>query len=209
VKWELNRGRKYTLSYHLYRPDGTLLYHKTEQKLKISLHDCDISGFEWRTYGYGWREPGHWPTGVYQADVLIDGARAATGHFTIAPPPPPPPPPPPSELLQQPWVRFYASRGEADSVRFPQQITYEVICTLTVRNTLYGKQDRYYAVTTRCYAIEGRLMFEDKSTWRITSREQEPSISISRNPSGWAQGIYRVEILIDGKDFAWGAFAIE
>src|SRR5262245_34461734 len=53
VPWELNRGRKYTLSYNLYRPDGTLLYHKTEHKLKISLHDCDLSIFTWRTYGIG------------------------------------------------------------------------------------------------------------------------------------------------------------
>src|SRR5215475_2045555 len=67
VNWELARGRKYTLSYKLYGPDGTLLSHQTEQKVKISFHDG--SSFVWRTYGSGWAEPGRWPTGVYRAEV--------------------------------------------------------------------------------------------------------------------------------------------
>src|SRR4029453_13573917 len=77
VQRQPSRNRKYTLSYTIYRPDGTLLYHKTEDKLEIRLEDCGISGFTWRTYGYGWREPGYWPTGKYQAEVLIDGVGGA------------------------------------------------------------------------------------------------------------------------------------
>ena len=94
---------------------------------------------------------------MYQAEVLIDGARVATGHFTIAPPPPPPPPPTPAELLHQPQVRFYASVGGAESIRFPYQTTREVICTLTVRNTLYRQRDWGYHVIVQCYPAEGRL----------------------------------------------------
>jgi hypothetical protein len=80
VKWQPTRNRLYTLSYTIYRPDGTVLSHRTEDKLKIPLEYCDISFFTWRTFGHGWEAPGHWPTGVYQAELLIDGARSGTGH---------------------------------------------------------------------------------------------------------------------------------
>jgi hypothetical protein len=85
-----------------------------------------------------------------------------------------------------------------------------VICELTVRNSLYRQQDRTYPVTVQCYTAEERLLWEDQREWVITSQEQEPSISWGCRPSGqWSPGVYRVEILISGKDFAWGAFAIE
>jgi hypothetical protein len=213
VEWQLTR--EYTLAFNIYRPDGTVLYHKTEDKVEIPLKDCDISSFTWRTFGYGWREPGHWRRGDYRAEVLIDGVRGATGHFTIAPPPPPKPPAP-AEVLQQPRVRFYASwieasatGGRRDSIRFPFQTTREVICELTVHNLLSRQQDRSYPVTVQCYTVEGGLLWEDKRNWMITSQEQEPSISWGCQTSGWSRGIYRVEIFIGGKEYAWGAFTIE
>jgi hypothetical protein len=149
VKWQPDR--KYTLSYNIYGPDGTLQSHRTEDKLQIPSQYCDLSYHVWRVYGYGWREPGNWRPGEYQAEALIDGARVATGHFTIAPPPPPKPPPPPAEVLQQPSVQFYASEtgrfqteSRRNSIRFPQQSTRWVICELTARNLLYNQQDRTY-----------------------------------------------------------------
>jgi len=217
VKGEICRGRKYTLSYNLYRPDGTLLSHQTEKKLQISYKYYDISGFVWRTYGYGWREPGHWTPGVYQAEVLIDGARAATGQFTIAPTPPPPPPPPPAEVLRLPRVQFYASEPGVlptlplrYSFRFPQQTTPWVHCELTVRNLLYGQRDWGYRVRVLCYTVSESIQWEHTPPyWKISSQHQEPSISWNIPTSGWAQGAYRVEILIDWESFAWGVFAIE
>ena len=205
AKWQ--PSRRYTLSYNIYRPDGTLLSHQTEDKLELPSEYCNISVFTWRTFGHGWDEPGHWPTGVYQAELLIDGVRSATGHFTIAPPPPPKPPPTPTEVLQLPSVQFYASGRE--TIRFSQQTTREVICELTVRNLLYGKQGRDYLVTVQCSTVEGWLLWDDKRNWWITLQEQEPKTSWSIQMSGWSQGIYRVEIFIDRKEFAWGAFTIE
>ena len=64
-------------------------------------------------------------------------------------------------------------------------------------------------MTAQCFTVEGGLVWEETDTWRITSRERETSLSWDIPTSGWAQGIYRVEILIDGKEFAWGVFAIE
>jgi hypothetical protein len=215
VQWLPSR-RMYTLSYTIYRPDGTLLYNKTEDKLTIRLEDCDISFFTWRTFGYGWREPGYWPTGTYQAEVVIDGVSAATGHFTIAPPPPPPPPKPPAEVLQQPSVQFYASETgrfqtepRRNSVRFPHQTTRWVICELRVHNSLYSQQNRWYHITAQCYTAEGKKLWEDRRDWLITSQEQEASISWGLQSGQWTVGIYRLDILIDGQDFAGGAFAIE
>ena len=205
-------SRMYTLSYSIYRPDGSLL-HKTFHKLQIS----DLVYCVWRTFGYGWPEPGTWlwRAGEYQAEVLLNGVEVARERFSIEPPPPPPPPKPPTEVLQQRQVRFYASWIEAsptgarlDSIRFPQQTTREVICELTVRNLLYQKEYHSYTVTVQWCTGEGRLLWEEKRSWTITSQEQEPSISWGCQTSGWNQGIYRVEILIDGQEFAWGAFTI-
>ena len=64
-------------------------------------------------------------------------------------------------------------------------------------------------MTVQCSTVEERLLWESKPTWQISSQEQEPSISWSIQTSGWSQGIYSVVILIDGKEFAWGAFTIE
>lgn len=201
---EWQHSRMYTLSYNIYNPDGALLSHQTKDKLTIPLEYTNISSFTWRTFGYGWREPGYWPTGTYQAEVLIDGVRATTGHFTIAPPPPPKPA---GEVLQQPTVRFYASGRE--TTRFPKQTTREVSCKLSVSNLEYGQKYRYYTVRVQWFTSEGRLLWEEQRNWTITSQEQEPSISWSIQTSGWSQGIYHVEIFIDGKEFAWGVFVIE
>jgi hypothetical protein len=120
-----------------------------------------------------------------------------------------PPPKPPEEVLLHPRVQFSASGRE--TIRFPHQTTREVICKLTVRNLQYGQQYRSYSMTVQCSTVEGRLLWESKSkpAWWVSSQEQEPSISWSIQTSGWNQGIYRVEILIEGKEFAWGAFTIE
>ena len=84
-----------------------------------------------------------------------------------------------------------------------------MICELTVRNKLYGQQDRTYHLTARCYTAEGELLWEDRRDWLITLQQQESSLSWGLQAGQWAVGICRVDILIDGEDFAWGAFAIE
>jgi hypothetical protein len=62
----------------------------------------------------------------------------------------------------------------------------------------------------QCYTVDEKLMWEDRLDWLIKAQEQEPLISWELQVSGgWGTGIYRVDILIDGLDFAWGAFAIE
>ena len=116
--------------------------------------------------------------------VLLDGVEIGQSFFTIEPPPPPPPPPPPVEMLQQPSVKFYAwetgripTEAPRYSIRFPQQSTGWVMCELTVRNLLFGQQDWTYRVTAQGYTAEGRLLWEDRRDWLITSQKQESSIS--------------------------------
>ena len=146
--------RTHTLSYRFCRPDGSVLYESI-RNLDISFDTAAI--FPRSSFGYGWREPGHWPSGKYQAQVLLDGVTVATRHFTIEPPPLPKLP---DEPLQHPRVLFYASGRE--TIRFPQQTTREVLCELTVRNLLYGQQGRNYPVTVQCSTVEGRLLWESK-----------------------------------------------
>ena len=49
----------------------------------------------------------------------------------------------------------------------------------------------------------------DRGDWLITSQKQESSLSWGLAAGEWTVGLYRLDILIDGEDFAWGAFAIE
>src|SRR5215211_3348426 len=54
VCWAKLQGcRLYTLSYTIYRPDGTVLHHRTEDKLEIPIEYFNISHFTWRKFGYG------------------------------------------------------------------------------------------------------------------------------------------------------------
>ena len=78
-----------------------------------------------------------------------------------------------------------------------------------MRNLLYGQQDWTYRVTAQCYTSEDKLLWEDRRDWLITSQKQEPSTSWGLEVGQWTAGIYRLDILIDGKDFAWGAFTLE
>jgi hypothetical protein len=197
TRWQ--PSRTYTLSFSYYRPDGSL-QHTTSQKLHMASHEFAVRP----SMGWGWHEPGYWSPGKYKAEICIDGEIIATDHFTIDPPPPPKAP---DEVLQNPRIRLYASGGE--TIHFPQQTTREVICELTVRNWLYQQQSWNYLVTVQCFPFEGRPLWEIKRNWLIQSHEQEPKMSWSIQVSGWSQGMYCVDILIEGKQFAWGVFAIE
>ena len=209
LRWQPTRVYSLTCCY--YRPDGSLLnapgvFLVNPWYEKRFSHPIEPT----------WT--GGWIPGVYTVQVLLDDMEVAKSTFTIEPPvlPPPPPPPPPAEVLQQPSVQFYASEtgrfqteSHRYSIRFPQQSTRWVICELTVRNRLYRKHDRTYHLTAQCYTAEGKLLWEDRRNWLITSQEQEPSISWGLQAGQWTVGIYRVDILIDGEEFAWGAFVIE
>jgi hypothetical protein len=204
-----DRLYKLVLCYH--KPDGSLLWEH--------CHDWLIYSRDTRkglTFAVGYDEPGHWTPGKYNVWLYLDGVYAVQAFFIIRSLPPPPPPPLPAEVLQQPSVQFYASEtgrfqteSRRNSVRFPHQTTRWVICELTVRNQLYRWQDRTYHVIAQCYTAEGKLLWEDRCDWPITSQEQEPSLSWALQAGQWIVGAYRLEILIDGEDFAWGAFAIE
>ena len=209
LRWQPTRVYSLTCCY--YRPDGSLLnapgvFLVNPWYEKRFSHPIEPT----------WT--GGWIPGVYTVQVLLDDMEVAKSTFTIEPPvlPPPPPPPPPAEVLQQPSVQFYASEtgrfqteSHRYSIRFPQQSTRWVICELTVRNRLYRKHDRTYHLTAQCYTAEGKLLWEDRRNWLITSQEQEPSISWGLQAGQWTVGICRVDILIDGEEFAWGAFVIE
>ena len=98
------------------------------------------------------------------------------------------------------------------NIRFPHQTINKLFCELTVRNLLYEQSDRQYAVAVQCYSIDEKLLWEVNHDWLIKAQEQELELVISweLQVSGqWSPGIYRVDILIDELDFAWGAFAIE
>ena len=170
-------------------------------------HDLRLTGRQQFSLETGWDKPGPWPPGHYKIQLLLDGVEVGQSRILYIEQPPPPPPP--IEMLQQPSVKFY--EWEAGSarhcIRFPKQAMREVICALKVRYLLYGQKDWTYRLTAQCYTSEDKLLWEDHRDWLITS--QEPSTSWWLDVWQWPAGIYRLDILIDGKDFAWGAFILE
>ena len=222
--------RRYKLVACYHRPDGSLM---REFRRTVVLSSRDTR--EVITVGMGWSEPGHWPLGEYTVYVHLDGVYAGKDVFLIkvyTPPPPrvdrysmilaslegrpPTSPDHPTKMLQQPSVQFYASetgRFQTGSrwytIRFPQQATRWVICELTVRNELYPPQDRTYNIQAQCYTAEGKQLWTVRRNWPITEQEKEPSQSWALQAEQWTVGIYRIEILIDGEEFAWGVFAIK
>jgi hypothetical protein len=204
--------RLYKLTYRYYEPDGSLLAEWSRDWV-IRTNTWEPQFTSW----WGWYDPGHWTPGKYEVQILIDGIEVGNDWFVIDPPPPPKPPPTPAELLHQPIVRFYAlSAGTSQKelrqsgIRFPQQTTHKVFCELTVCNLLYKQSDRQFSVTAQCFTVDEKLLWEDHRNWLIRSQEQGPLILWELQVhEGWSPGIYRVDILINGLDFAWGAFAIE
>jgi len=114
-------------------------------------------------------------------------------------------------------VRFYPVVSGAPlqverqyNIHFSHQAINKLFCELTVRNLLYEQSDRQYGVAVHCYSIDEKLLWEIHHDWLLKAQEQELVISWELQvPGGWSPGIYRVDILIDELDFAWGAFAIE
>ena len=197
--------------YRYYKPDESLLAEGREDVL--IKREWESFSFRW---GWGWQQPGNWTPGTYRVEMLIGEITFQSASFTIKPPPQLPPLPPPTltEILYHSTVRFYASRTgcdvRQDSVRFPQETTREIICALMVRNLFYRQCDQTYPVTAQCYTPEGKSLWESHQDWEIKTEELEPSISWAWQPPGqWEAGAYRVEIQINGEDFAWGVFAIE
>jgi hypothetical protein len=221
----------YPLVYRYYTSDGSLLGElRGEWRMKSKWQSHRMS------WGWGWSYSGQWRPGEYVVQILLDGMEIGKGRFAIVPPEPPPPPRPLAENLQLISVRFYVAGpvSQADdwgpgfellkfwesmtsqkearqyNIRFPREITREVFCELTVRSLLYRERNQTYHVTAQCYTAEEKLLWEDHHDWLIKSEEQESSISWGwQTPGQWEAGVYRVEILIEGTEFAWGAFLIE
>lgn len=72
------RTHTHKLEFEYYNPDGSLR-GKIEADFKIKM--------EWKTSwisrGWGWDEPGNWPTGTYTVEVYMDNKFVADGQFTI------------------------------------------------------------------------------------------------------------------------------
>lgn len=61
-----------------YRADGRLIARQSAH-LVIEPHWNQAQRFD----SFGWRDPGHWPSGVYRVVLSVRGTRVASGSFTI------------------------------------------------------------------------------------------------------------------------------
>ena len=81
-----------------------------------------------------------------------------------------------------------------------------------MRNRLYRQRSEIYALKMRCFRPDGSLLQEFQQNRFIKSDNERPSYATGfgqSQPGSWKAGTYRVEILIDGVQFAEGSFIIE
>jgi hypothetical protein len=117
-------------------------------------------------------------------------------------------------------LRFYETGTEIGEqskrqycTEFPQRTARFIKFELRVKN-LERQTDRTYRLMYRYFAPDGSLLgdLDDRpSMWRVQSTSDQPSYSWGRGweePGHWQPGAYRVEILIDGVEFAEEPFTI-
>jgi hypothetical protein len=68
------------LHYLWYRPDGGIFDDETIT-LKVDSGYTDYIESVWS----GWKEPGHWLSGLYRLEIYSEGNLVATGSFEIVP----------------------------------------------------------------------------------------------------------------------------
>jgi hypothetical protein len=217
IKFELNtsnllytqQDRAFQLVQHYYKPDGRLM--GWDQKITwVIPSDYDQPQY---TSGWGWDNPGRWTPGIYRVVILIDEVEFAEGSFGII-----------HSLngwnsnLELESLRFY--EGGRDFVEeeqrrystyFPQSIARYIKFEITVRN-YYKLLDSVYQLKWRYYNSTGNLGWEEQAEWNIKADWSRCWYSRgygSNTPGRLEPGIYRVEILIDGVEFAYGSFTIE
>jgi predicted Ser/Thr protein kinase len=61
-----------------YQPDGSEL-----ARFAADYHVEADWTTSWHAKGWGWDDPGKWPTGMYQAELYVDGQVIATGSFEV------------------------------------------------------------------------------------------------------------------------------
>jgi hypothetical protein len=115
-------------------------------------------------------------------------------------------------------LRFYESGRSIPSLGnrrystyFPQSIARYIYFEINVCS-IYRLGAKVYQVKWRYYNPTGSLEWEKQDDWNI--RADLSYCYFSRgygwNKTGnWTPGTYRVEILIDGVEFAEGSFSIE
>jgi len=85
IWWELNLtypapGQRidFAVDAVWYKADGAEFFrHRTTPHVETAWRSS------WHTDGYGFAQPGRWPTGTYRVDLFCNNARIATGTFQI------------------------------------------------------------------------------------------------------------------------------
>jgi hypothetical protein len=72
------RDQKFRLHARYCNPDGSLAWEDRRDEVLPSGDE-----FFFETLGCGWKEPGKWANGTYQAEIFIDGVKIAESKFYI------------------------------------------------------------------------------------------------------------------------------
>jgi hypothetical protein len=209
---EMRRAQKgerltYQVMDRYYYPDGSFLGTRE--------YDDEVTSESerWNSVSsQGWDEAIRWTPGTYRVEILIDGVEFARGSFTIT-----------DDRNEQPVTAhlrfeslcFYESgtgklTDRQYNTHFPQSTTRYIYYELKVK-ILQKRAHKTYQISARYYSPDGDswaylqsdLVVELEDEWTY------PSWGTGWAQSGrWTPGVYRVEILIDGVEFAEGSFTI-
>jgi tetratricopeptide (TPR) repeat protein len=163
----------------------------------------------WVPQGLGWSEPGFWPGGTYEVQVIVDGKVEGGKEFAVFNDVP---------ELEFEFLKFFES-GEIIpedaefkyATRFPKSKTRYVNFLVGVKNLLWKTEDQRPLIFGRYFDSHDNLLAEVQASVNIPSSWENADIFNGwgwDEPGNWEEGTYRLEIVFGNKKISEETFTI-
>lgn len=190
----------------------TYKYHKPDDKLwgEIKADFKIKSDWEYAILprGWGWDKKGNWSVGVYRVELWIDDKLAAEDKFTVYDG---------DETFEFESLRFFECGNKVPdqskrlyTSSFKKSTARYIYFLAEIKNLKSGIEDHKPNCVAKYYKPDGTL--EGEVTVRPTIKSSWKNSNIyggwgAEKPT-WPDGIYKVEIFINGKQVGEGKFTI-
>lgn len=200
------RSHTHKVVFKYFRPDGSLM---GETKADFTVRpEWDTA---WLPGGWGWNNPGNWPTGTYTVQVYFDDQMVGSGKFRIAPPAA-------SGTLMYRDVKFFESGYNATPQeqrvyreQFPASNTRYVFYELAVTNRLYQVRNQVSDIVAVYYDVQGNEFGRVALNYEVPAAWAEADLWHGwgwDQPGNWKAGRYTVDLYVSGELAARKSFEI-
>ena len=205
----------FTIKTFWYDPAGKLIREST-----ANFRLTPDTKRPWYAQGYGYKTPGYWKPGKYQAVLKINNQEIASGYFEITAAKRAPVT---SDFLRQHDLKFVSLRffagpanppqyGARDyKEKFPQAsryIYYELILDASGRRTAAVP----FVLEASLYGPEGFVLRRTSVDFVLRQDYKRPAFAAAFDgdelPGRWQPGQYRMVLKIKGQEVAAGSFEI-